>query len=105
MNPGNTYFPLASTTSAPVGVAGTLVTSPNGITWTLQPAPTTATLNAVVYGSQYVAVGANGTVLTSADGLAWTAQVSGTLNNLYAIEHAPNSYSAVGAGGANVYSQ
>ncbi|MBI3525669.1 MAG: hypothetical protein HY066_14315 [Betaproteobacteria bacterium] len=100
------YFPTAGAGAfVAVGAAGTLVTSPDGITWTARPALTTSTLNAVIYGSQYVAVGANGTVLTSVDGITWLAQVSGTLSDLYAIEHAGYSYSAVGAGGANVYSQ
>jgi len=103
---GVAYFPTAGAGAfVAVGASGTLVTSPDGVTWTLQPALTTATLNAVIYGSQYVAVGTNGTVLTSVDGITWLAQVSGTVSDLYAIEHALFSYSAVGAVGANVYSQ
>jgi len=88
-----------------VGGAGALVTSPEGVNWTRQPAPTTATLNAVIYGTQFVAVGTGGTVFTSIDGIAWAAQASGSASDLNAIDHAAYSYSVVGAGGANLYSQ
>lgn len=103
---GAVYFPTAGAGAfSAVGASGALVTSPDGASWTAQPALTTATLNAVTYGTRFVAVGNGGAVFTSADGIGWTAQSSGSASNLYAIEHALYSYSAVGAGGANLYSQ
>ncbi len=100
------YFPTAGSGAfTAVGASGTLLTSPDGANWSLQPALTTATLNAVIYGTQFIAVGTGGTVFTSVDGISWTAQVSGSVSDLYAIDHAIYSYSAVGAGGANLYSE
>jgi hypothetical protein len=67
-----------------VGASGTIMTSPDGITWTAQTSGTSANLNAVIWtGTQLVAVGSSGTILTSADGVAWTLPTSGvtfTLN-------------------------
>jgi hypothetical protein len=49
-----------------VGASGTIVTSPDGTTWTAAPAsPTTNWLNGVGYGNgRFVAVGASGTIVT-----------------------------------------
>ena len=48
------------------GVAGTIVTSPDGTTWTVRTSNTNANLNGVVGGNGlFVAVGASGTILTS----------------------------------------
>jgi photosystem II stability/assembly factor-like uncharacterized protein len=85
-----------------VGANGTLLTSPDSVTWTAQPAISVNSLSGVVYGTQFIAVGASGTILTSTDGTTWAAQPSGTANNLDAIVHATYSYSAVGASGVNL---
>lgn len=56
-----------------VGPLGTIITSPDGITWTQRPVATTQALNAITWsGTQFVAVGAAGTILTSPDGITWT---------------------------------
>lgn len=103
---GVAYGPTAGASAfVAVGASGTLVTSPDGANWTLQPAPTKAALNAVIYATQFIAVGAGGTVFSSVDGTSWAAKASGTVSDLNAIEHAPYSYSVVGAEGANLYSQ
>lgn len=48
------------------GNTGTILTSPDGGTWTRQPSGTTNTLSGVVWsGTKFVIVGANGTILTS----------------------------------------
>ena len=56
---------------------GTILTSPDGRTWTPQT-PNISTLkllDRVVWsGSQFVAVGSGGTILTSPDGRTWTLQ-------------------------------
>ena len=88
-----------------LGIAGTLLTSTDGLTWTLQQPISTQTINAAVYGGQFVAVGANGAILTSADGLAWQAKASGTTNELTSIARTSTGYIAVGAAGTYLKSQ
>jgi photosystem II stability/assembly factor-like uncharacterized protein len=59
-----------------VGDAGTILSSPDGITWTHRPYnaanATTQNLNGVTHGGIFVAVGDNGTILISSDGNTWT---------------------------------
>ncbi|HUK12668.1 MAG TPA: hypothetical protein VLW17_05140 [Thermoanaerobaculaceae bacterium] len=74
--------------------------------WTLlDPAPTSAGLNAVAWGrGLFVAVGEGGAVLTSADGTSWVARPSGTSSTLYGVACGPSGFVAVGADGATVAS-
>ena len=60
------------------GASGTIMTSPDGIIWTVRNSGTTADLNAVAWtGAQLLAFGASGTILTSSDGVTWTQRTSG----------------------------
>lgn len=93
----NTYVAL--------GAAGTLLTSTDGLAWTLRTPISTSNINAVVFGGQFVAVGANGAIFTSADGIAWQAQTSGTTNELAAITRTSTGYVAVGAAGTYLTSR
>jgi len=78
-NPGNqalrsvTYVAIAGRYYA-VGDAGTIISSPDGITWTMHnsPAVTTNKLNGITYGGLFVAVGDGGTIMISADGNTWS---------------------------------
>lgn len=80
-----------------VGAAGTIMTSPDGTTWTPQSSGTSQNLNAVTWtGTQLVAVG-TGTILTSPDGVTWTARTSGTALSLYAVTWTGSQLVAVGA--------
>ena len=81
------------------GVAGTLVTSTDGLTWTARAPISPTTMNAVSFGGQFVAVGNAGKIFTSLDGISWTAQVSGTTNDLTALVRTTTGYTAVGAAG------
>ena len=64
------------------GDSGTILTSADGISWTVRTSGTTDDLVGVAYGNgTFVAVGSsfntvdgsyNGTILTSADGITWT---------------------------------
>jgi hypothetical protein len=62
-----------------VGAGGTILTSLDGMAWTLQTSGTENDLLSVTYGElstenkMFVAVGAGGTILTSTDGMAWTS--------------------------------
>ena len=81
-----------------VGAGGTVITSPDGTTWTARTSNTTQTLTAVAWCSaQFVAVGNNGAVVTSPDGITWTARASGTTNFLNAVG-CSGSMIAVGEG-------
>ncbi len=69
-----------------VGLDGIIVTSADGILWTVRRSGTTATLvDAAWDGAQGVVVGLNGTILTSPDGVTWTAQNSHTGDALQGI--------------------
>ncbi len=76
---------------------GSVLTSPDGITWTSRTAGTSSGLQGVTWsGTQFVAVGANGTILTSPDAITWTSRVSGTMNLLYGVAWSGAEFVAVG---------
>lgn len=62
-----------------VGTDGAIISSTNGINWTLQNSGITTDLNdiAFVY-NKFIAVGVAGVILTSEDAITWTLQNSGT---------------------------
>lgn len=73
-----------------VGMDGSVATSPDGVDWRAQAAPTTADLFGVAFGNdEYVAVGQMpgslatgpgvGVILTSHDGVVWTLEASGAI--------------------------
>ena len=62
-----------------VGDSGTILSSPEGTTWTLRNSSLTNNIYNVIYGnSTFVAVGVSGTILTSSDATTWTSRTSGT---------------------------
>ena len=86
-----------------VGNQGTIVTSPDGINWTIRDSGTNHHLWSVTYSMppdpdecMFVAVGSNGTIVTSRDGITWTKRESGTTQGLYGITYGGYSYIAVG---------
>ncbi len=88
-----------------VGWGGTIITSPDGLTWSQPTSGTAANLADAEYGGgQFVVAGWGGTILTSPNGSAWTAQSSGTGANLYDLAHGSGTWVAVGAGGTILYS-
>jgi len=83
-----------------VGVAGAILTSPDGRSWTIRNSGTTDAIFSVTWtGSQMVAVGNAGTILTSMDGVNWTARNSGLDSSLKSVIWAGNQLVAVGNGG------
>lgn len=59
-----------------VGKTGTLMTSPDSVTWTTQNSGTTNTLIDVTSGNgTFVAIGSTNLVLTSTNGATWSSQV------------------------------
>ncbi len=94
-----------------VGEGGTILTSPDGVTWTprasevtshpwpydFSPFQVRSQLQAVTYGNgTFVVVGENGTILTSQDGMTWTKEVSGITCTLYGVTHGNDMFVAVG---------
>jgi hypothetical protein len=70
-------FAVAFTGSqfAAVGGAGTVCTSPDGVTWTARGTGTSSVLGSVAWsGTQLLAVDGAGAALTSPDGVTWKRQ-------------------------------
>lgn len=78
-----------------VGEAGTIVYSPDGVTWTVSTVNGTTSLAGInltsmaTSGSTLMAVGQGGTVLTSGDGITWTPQATNITQNLHAVAISP----------------
>jgi photosystem II stability/assembly factor-like uncharacterized protein len=92
------------------GAAGTLLTSPDGSTWTSRNSNTPNALLGVAFrlsaGVRYVAVGDAGTIVTSSDDDAgtWSPPIAPvTAQNLRSVAHG-SRFVAVGQGGAVVFS-
>ena len=80
-----------------VGNGGTILTSPDGASWTLRNSGTGKDLYGVAYGNGlFVAVGEGGIILTSPDGVSWTAQSSGMGNGLLGVAYGNGLFVAVG---------
>jgi hypothetical protein len=81
-----------------VGELGTILTSPDGVTWTIRTSGTSAYLSGVAYGNgTFVAVGELGTILTSPDGVTWTIRTSGTTYSLNGVAYGNGTFVAVGS--------
>lgn len=100
---------IGTGTFVAVGSGGTIVTSADGgTTWTpISSTPFTATINAITYGRQFVAVAEDGSVNTSIDGINWAATTTMPANSspIYAVTRGLYDYTAVGAGGLNLHSK
>ena len=65
-----------------VGWEGTILTSPDGTTWSSRTSGTSEDLKGVTYGNGlYVTVGDEGTILTSSNGTSWNKRTSGKTNS------------------------
>jgi hypothetical protein len=81
-----------------VGDQGTILTSPDGVTWTQQTSGTPNRLNGVTYGNgTFVAVGERGTILTSPDGVNWSLRSSETGSFLWDVAWGNGLFVAVGS--------
>lgn len=78
-----------------VGDSGTILTSPDGLSWTARPGGS-STLYAATYGNGiFVAVGAAGTILTSNTGTTWSFRASNTTKNLGGVAYGDTKFVAV----------
>ncbi|NPV71707.1 MAG: hypothetical protein HPY55_13865 [Firmicutes bacterium] len=88
-----------------VGNRGTILTSTDGLRWTLRGSGVEYQLEAVAYGNgMFVAVGEAGTVLTSRDGIEWTSRIEGTRRGLSGVAYGGGRFVAVGQSGRVVVS-
>jgi serine/threonine protein kinase/Flp pilus assembly protein TadD/photosystem II stability/assembly factor-like uncharacterized protein len=79
---------------------GSIMTSPDGITWTQRISSTTEDLLGLFWdGHQYLAGGNRGTILASADGITWVKRDSGSKINFYSFSYSGSRYVAVGNDG------
>jgi hypothetical protein len=71
-----------------------VMTSPDGITWTLRTSASNNSWNSVTYGQGlFVAVARSGTgnkVMTSPDGITWTSRTSASDNNWASVTYGQN---------------
>lgn len=79
---------------------GTILTSPDGRTWTKQKSGTADDINSVVWtGNKLTAVGSKGTILNSLDGVTWIKETSGTSKDINSVIWTGKQLVAVGRGG------
>ena len=85
-----------------VGHKGTILTSPDGISWISRESGTSEHLHGIINkNGVFVTVGGKGIILTSSDGISWTSRY-GTLNGykssawLFGICHGNGLFVAVG---------
>jgi photosystem II stability/assembly factor-like uncharacterized protein len=87
------------------GNRGTILTSPDGVTWTARDSKTFTGLHfndlyGITYGNnQFVAVGWNGTIRTSPNGTTWMVRTSDTSSPLRAVTYGGGQFVAVGDAG------
>ncbi|MFM9092917.1 MAG: YDG domain-containing protein, partial [Verrucomicrobiota bacterium] len=88
---------LAQSQLVAVGENGTILTSPDGATWTSRGSGTVARLRAAtVMSGTLIVVGQAGTVLTRPDGLTWTSIPSGITEGLRGVAASASRAVAVG---------
>jgi len=85
----------------------TILTSPNGITWTRRNVPhdplqhDTLDVSSIAYGNNhYVALlNANGELLTSSDGITWVTKTFSTPDTLHGVAYGNNMFVVTGTSG------
>jgi hypothetical protein len=76
---------------------GTILTSPDGISWTKRTSGISNSPLGVTYGNGlFVSVGKSGTILTSTDGTTWTERTSGISEYLYGVTYGNGLFVTVG---------
>jgi Photosynthesis system II assembly factor YCF48 len=91
-----------TTTVVACSATGTIYTSTDFLTWTLQTTGTTNNLFGVGCSPSLnltVVVGVGGTILTSSNGSTWTSRTSGTTNQLIGIVWGGSLFVTVGVSG------
>jgi hypothetical protein len=95
---GNGLFVAVSNT----GTGNRIMTSPDGITWTVRTSAADNTWDSVTYGKGlFVVVSTNGTgnrVMTSPDGITWTSRMSAADNAWLSVTYGNGLFVAVACG-------
>ena len=79
---------------------GNLITSPDGVTWTVSPNPLPTVPQELIYGNgEYVLYGTNGTIYSSPNLISWTLKASNVLGNFRSIAYAGGTYVVAGDNG------
>lgn len=82
------------------GASGAILTSPDGINWTVQSSGTANALYCAAYGANtYVVAGVSGTMLSSPDFTTWTPVTSGIVRDINGLAFANNVFVAACAYG------
>jgi hypothetical protein len=82
-----------------VGDSGLKLSSPDGVTWTVQLSTTPKTLYGITFGNNtFVAVGDSGSILTSPNGTTWKVHYIDSVKALYSIAYGDGKFVAVGTG-------
>ncbi len=101
--PGLHGIARSDTMFVAVGAIGTLLSSPDGVTWAKRSFPPTApydSFRGVAWGDgQFVAVGDSGKLATSPDGVNWTNRAAGTSEHFSAIAWSGSQFVVVGSRG------
>lgn len=89
-----------------LGTDGSILTSPDGLDWTLalNPVPSTGMNSIFFVAPLYVAVGDGGKIFTSTNLENWTQPDSNTVNDLYAVSLLNDRLVATGANGTLITS-
>jgi hypothetical protein len=83
-----------------VAVGGTIVTSPDGVSWVERSSGPAPWLYSIAFGNnQFAAVGDGDTILTSSDGINWTNRSSGLENSLRSVAWGGGQFVTVGLSG------
>ena len=105
-NSSSTTSSSSSSGFVAVGASGTLLTSPDAITWTSRTSGTSNNLRsfAIKPSTIGVVVGYSGTILTTTDGTTWTSRTSGTSKNINNVAYGNSKFIAVGDNGTTLSS-
>lgn len=80
-----------------VGDEGAVMSSPDGVTWTVRTSGVSVALHAAAWGDDhYIAVGQAGKILVSTDGAAWSGASSPSSRDLHAVVYHGDRFFAVG---------
>jgi hypothetical protein len=97
--PADAYMDVVWATTQFVAVGFSIVTSPDGTTWTQTLAPSVSHDGIAWNGTTFVVVGSGGVVLTSPDAVTWTPRSSGTTASLSRVIWSRGRFLAVGSAG------
>lgn len=83
---GTNYVAVANGDDNAASVLNSVMTSPDGITWTIRSAASADSWSCIAWnGSVLAAVSQTGKVMTSPDGITWTSRTAAAANQWYGL--------------------